>query len=123
MPMDSSEVSMLRMPTGSGGPGATTVDLSNSDERPRKGVWRELSGALSMGLAALAVVVVAFQVLAWARDMPGPGLTMVAGHLVAAVLAVLAQRFADRLDGWQSVVSVLAVIAVTGAALWLFWWA
>jgi hypothetical protein len=47
----------------------------------------------------------------------------VLGHLGAAVLAVVTQRFADRKAGWVAAVSVLGVVAVTGAALWLFWWA
>jgi hypothetical protein len=74
-------------------------------------------------MSVLAVVVVVFQVLAFARDMPGPGAMTVVGHIVAAVLAVFVQRYADRLAGWAAAASVLGVVAVSGAALWLFWWA
>jgi hypothetical protein len=108
---------------------ATTVELptqSNDDApspRHRGGPWRELSGALAVGMSVLAVVIVVFQVLAWARDMPGPGLWTVLGHVAAAALAITVQRFADRLTGWAATVSVLGVVAVSGAALWLFWWA
>jgi hypothetical protein len=108
---------------------ATTVELATmppKDEqspRHRGGPWRELSGALAVGMSVLAVVVIVFQVLAWVRDMPGPGLWTVLGHVAAAALAVLVQRFADRLTGWAAAVSVLGVVAVSGAALWLFWWA
>lgn len=109
----------VELPTASG---ATTIDLSRP--RPgRGGPWRELSGALALGISVLAVVVMVFQVLAWVRDMPGPGIGMVAGHVAAAVLAVVAQRFADRGAGWVAAASTLAVAAVSGATLWFFWWA
>jgi hypothetical protein len=88
--------------------------------RPR--FWAEISGALAVGLAALAAVVVVFQILAWIGGLPGPGLLTVAGHLVATALAVLAQRFADRHRGWPGMVAVLAVLVVTAATLWLYWW-
>jgi hypothetical protein len=107
---------------------ATTVELSTSPSpaqtpRHRGGVWRELSGALAVGMSVLAVVVIVFQVLAWGGDMPGPGAWPIVGHLAAAALAVVVQRFADRLSGWAAALAVLGVVAVTGAALWLFWWA
>ena len=107
---------------------ATTVELPvaprpASAPRHRGGPWRELSGALAVGMSVLAVVVVVFQVLAFIRDMPGPGPLTVLGHIAAAVLAVFVQRFADRHAGWTAAVSVLGVVVVSGAALWLFWWA
>jgi hypothetical protein len=107
---------------------AATAELavapqSSSAPRHRGGPWRELSGALAVGMSVLAVIVVVFQVLAFFRDMPGPGALTVFGHIAAAVLAVFVQRFADRLTGWAAALSVLGVVAVSGAALWLFWWA
>jgi hypothetical protein len=107
---------------------ATTVELAirpsaAAAPRHRGGPWRELSGALAVGMSVLAVVVIVFQVLAWGQDMPGPGAWTVGGHIVAGTLAVLVQRFADRLTGWLAALSVLGVVAVSGAALWLFWWA
>jgi len=106
----------------------TTVELPMSPSTPhapryRGGLWRELSGALAIGMSVLAVVVIVFQVLAWGRDTPGPGVWTVAGHVAAAALAVFVQRFADRLTGWAAALAVLGVVAVSGAALWLFWWA
>ncbi len=70
----------------------------------------------------LAIVVLVFQVLAWIRDMPGPGATMVGGHLGAAVLAVLVQRVADRNRGWLAGLAAVAVVAITGVTMWLLWW-
>jgi len=91
--------------------------------RARSGFWAELSGALAVGLAVLACVVLGFQIIAWVRGFPGPGLPTVAGHIVAAGLALLTQRFADRRSGWQAAAAVLGVMAVSAVALWLFWWA
>jgi hypothetical protein len=91
--------------------------------RQRSGFWRELSGALAIGLGILAVVVVGFQVVAWLRATPGPGAASVLGHLLAAGLAGAAQWFADRRRGWSGAVAVLAVFVIAGVALWLFWWA
>jgi hypothetical protein len=107
---------------------ATTVELSPPPRallvsRHGGGPWRELSGALAVGMSVLAVVVMVFQVLAWGRDMPGPGVWTVLGHVAAGALAVVVQRYADRLTGWAAAASVLGVVAVSGAALWLFWWA
>jgi hypothetical protein len=92
-------------------------------ERPRRGGFgRELAGALAVGLSVLAIVVVVFQVLAWIRGVPGPGATMVGGHLGAAVLAVLVQRVADKNEGVLAGLAALAVVAITGVTMWLLWW-
>jgi hypothetical protein len=110
-------------------PNATTVELVKPSDSARRepayrgGLWRELSGALAVGMSVLAVVVIVFQVLAWGRDVPGPGAWTVFGHIAAAALAIVVQRFADRLTGWAAAASVLGVVAVSGVALWFFWWA
>ena len=104
---------------------ATTVTLAEptAPPRPRGGFGRELAGALAVGLSVLAVVIVVFQVLAWARGVPGPGSAMVLGHLGAALLAVLVQRVADRAAGAVARVAALGVVVITGATMWLLWWA
>jgi hypothetical protein len=107
---------------------AVTVELpvtppASAAPRHRGGLWRELSGALAVGMSVLAVVVVVFQVLAFVRHVPGPGVLTVVGHIAAAVLAVFVQRFADRRSGWGAALAVLGVVAVSSAALWFFWWA
>ena len=89
----------------------------------RLGFWRELSGALAVGILVLAAVVVVFQILAWVGKVPGPGLPMVIGHLLAAALALVVQRSADRWAGWRAAISVGGVLAVAGITLWVFWWA
>lgn len=88
----------------------------------RGGFGRELAGALAVGLSVLAVVIVVFQVLAWARDVPGPGAAMVLGHLGAALVAVLVQRVADRATGLVATIAGLGVVVITGVTMWLLWW-
>jgi hypothetical protein len=105
-----------------------TTPLPVPQEEPRAArrrarFWPEVSGALAIGLCALAVAVLGFQVLAWFQGMPGPGPLTVGGHLLAAALAVLVQRFADRLSGKLLAAAVLGVLVLTGATLWVFWWA
>ncbi|MFL6142358.1 MAG: hypothetical protein ACJ72N_10900 [Labedaea sp.] len=86
-------------------------------------LWPEVSGALALGLGALAAVVLGLQIVAWLSGVPGPGPLAVAGQLAAAALAVLIQRLADRRRGWARAAAVLGVLAIAGLALWLFWWA
>jgi hypothetical protein len=103
-------------------PSAAT-DAALEPEPRRARFWRELSGALAVGMAVLAGVVLVFQILAWIRDMSGPGGRMVIGHLVAAGLVVGAQLFADRRTGWAAGVALGGAAAVAAATLWLYWWA
>ncbi len=91
--------------------------------RKRSGFWREASGALALGLCVLAAVVLGFQIVAWIRGTPGPGAVSVFGHVLAAGIAVVAQWFADRRDGWQRTAATVAVFVVGAVALWMFWWA
>jgi hypothetical protein len=83
---------------------------------------RGLSGCCAAGLAVLALLVLAAQILGWSTGEPGPGAGRLATHLVAAVLAVLVQRVADRRQDVAGAVAAVAVLAVTGATLWLMWW-
>lgn len=106
--------------------GSTTVAMAQpatAAHLARGGFGRELAGALAVGLSVLAVVIVVFQVLAWVRDVPGPGTAMVLGHLGAALVAVLVQRVADRTTGLVATVAGLGVVVITGVTMWLLWWA
>ncbi|SES44001.1 hypothetical protein SAMN04487818_11484 [Actinokineospora terrae] len=102
-------------------PDDATVELPRT--RARSGFWRETSGALAIGLAGLAVVVLALQVIAWVRGLPGPGIAVLLGHFATAAAALLAQHFADRKTGPQAALSILIVAIATGTAIWFFWWA
>jgi hypothetical protein len=109
------------------GSGETTVALAVGPTEPRpRGAFarfaRELTGALAVGLSVLAIVVLVFQILGWIRGMPGPGASMVGGHLGAAAVAVLVQRVADRNGGWLAGLAAVAVVAITAVTMWLLWW-
>ncbi|KOX29459.1 hypothetical protein ADK67_10670 [Saccharothrix sp. NRRL B-16348] len=98
--------------------------MVDSGPEPRLArLWRGVSGALAVGLALLALAMIGVQVYAGARDLPGPGLDVVAGHGVAAVAAVVAQVVADRRRGWVVALCGLLVVLLATATLWFFWWA
>jgi hypothetical protein len=99
----------------------TTVPL-RVPGRPVSGFWRELSGALAAGVVALAVTVLVLQTIAWTRGMPGLGTWVLVGHLLAAVLAVAAQRVVDRRRGRPALWAGFGTGGVVLAALVLFWW-
>lgn len=99
------------------------VEQSRQRARGVGAMWRGLTGALAAGLVLLALGVLGVQIYAYTQHLPGPGGVAVTGHLVAAVLAVVCQRNADRSSGWRSALGVLAVLVITSATLWLFWWA
>ena len=102
---------------------ATEPEPTEPARREGSRFWREASGALALGLVALAVAVLGFQVFAWVRGTPGPGVFTVLAHWGAAALAVLAQRIVDRSSGHRQALAVLIVTVAAGATLWLFWWA
>lgn len=95
--------------------------------RPQPGLalraLRGLSGVLTGGLVVLAAVVAATQWVITSEGRPGPGLTMVTGHLVAALAAVLVQVVADRSRGVRAALASLVVLVIVGATLWFGWWA
>jgi hypothetical protein len=96
------------------------------DSRPEPRLarlWRGVSGALAVGLVLLALAMIGVQFYAGTHDLPGPGLAVVAGHVVAAVIAVVAQVVADRRRGWAVALCGLLVVLLAVATLWFFWWA
>ncbi|NYI87459.1 hypothetical protein HNR02_000782 [Amycolatopsis endophytica] len=84
--------------------------------------WRGFTGSLAAGLVALAVLVLGAGMLCAFLDVPGPGAEPMIAHPVAAVLALLAQRVADRRNGSLAGVAGILVVAILAVALWTFWW-
>ncbi|GAA3871055.1 hypothetical protein GCM10022243_40510 [Saccharothrix violaceirubra] len=86
-------------------------------------VWRGVGGVVTAGVVLLALAVGAVQVYAGVHDLPGPGLSSVLCHVLAAVVAVVAQVLADRRTG--RVVPWCTVVVLVSAALvlWFFWYA
>ncbi|GAA4549279.1 hypothetical protein [Amycolatopsis samaneae] len=83
--------------------------------------WRGFTGSLAAGLVVLALGVLGVAGVCLFTGAPGPGLPMLIGHPVAAVLALFAQRVADRRDGRVAGLAGIGVLAVVAAALVLFW--
>jgi uncharacterized membrane protein YtjA (UPF0391 family) len=92
-----------------------------SPARERGRWWRGLTGSLAAGLAVLAVGVLAVAGIDLYTGAPGPGAAMLIGHPVAAVLALLAQRVADRRNGIAAAGAGIAVVLFVVSALTLFW--
>jgi hypothetical protein len=96
-----------------------TVELPTA----RKHVfWRELAGAAAAGVVLLAAVVLVLETISWIRGLPGLGTIVLIGHLVGAVLAVIAQRQLDRRRGRPALLAGLGLGVVVAAVLILFWW-
>lgn len=86
-------------------------------------VSRGLSGVLAGGLVVLAIALCVAQGLAGTSGRPGPGLATVAGHVVAALAAVVLQLAADRSQGCTAALAAWSVLLIAAAVLWFAWWA
>ncbi|RCW42816.1 hypothetical protein DFQ14_10872 [Halopolyspora algeriensis] len=86
------------------------------------GLVRGLTGSLAAGLLVLAVTLLGVQLWATNSGLPGPGAGVVIGHLVASVVALVAQAVADRRRGLAGGLSAAVVLAVVLGALWYWWW-
>ncbi|TQM38641.1 hypothetical protein [Pseudonocardia cypriaca] len=84
-------------------------------------VLRGFSGVLAGGLVALAVALLVAGIAAQQRAVPGPGIVAIAGHAVAAAVAVLVQRRADRTAGLAAVGAACGVVALTVVVLGVQW--
>jgi predicted lipid-binding transport protein (Tim44 family) len=83
--------------------------------------WRGFTGSLTAGLVILAIGLLAVAGICLFTGAPGPGPTLLIGHPVAAVLALLAQRVADRRNGPAAAGAGTAVVLFAISALTLFW--
>jgi hypothetical protein len=88
----------------------------------RRALWRGLTGSLAYGLVLLAVGFGVAAIVVRAQAMPGPGAFALTAHAVAALVALIAQRIADRSAGLRAGVAGMVVVVLAGAVLWLFWW-
>ncbi|MFZ2176982.1 MAG: hypothetical protein WAW17_23685 [Rhodococcus sp. (in: high G+C Gram-positive bacteria)] len=83
---------------------------------------RALSGAVAAGLVILCLVVIGSAYVGGGKGFPGPGAVSITAHVVGAVIAIVAQRVADRRDGLGAVVASLLVIVVAALLLVTQWW-
>lgn len=85
-------------------------------------VLRALSGVVCGAVLVLTLVVCGAQYLAGDRGFPGPGTTSVAAHVVAALVALIAQVTADRRSGGAALLSSLVVIFTASILMITQWW-
>ncbi|MFD6893372.1 hypothetical protein ACFWB0_02320 [Rhodococcus sp. NPDC060086] len=83
---------------------------------------RVLSGIVTGAVLVLMLVVCGAHYLGSERDFPGPGTETVAAHVAAAVVAVVAQVFADRRRGPISVLAAVVVVFTASILLFTQWW-
>jgi hypothetical protein len=76
---------------------------------------------LAGGLVALAITVCLAQWLAGTSGYPGPGSATVAGHLLAALAAVILQVAAERSHGRLATLAAWSVVVLAAAVLWFGW--
>jgi hypothetical protein len=77
---------------------------------------------MTVAVVLLAALVLVVKVVAPSQQWVGPEWGRVVAHLLAAVVAVLLQRYADRHPGrvrWWCAVGVLVIGVVVFA---LYWW-
>lgn len=88
--------------------------------RPRRRFLRRLSGVLAGGTVALAGLLVVLALTA-ENGSVRPRTELVVGHVVAAVLVVLAQRWVDRHDGPLGSAAAAGLSAAMVAGLVVNW--
>lgn len=98
------------------GPARTVTGTRMQGTRAAR--WlRALSGLLAGGLVALVVALAVGWFVATRSGTAGPDPSTLLWHAVAAVAAVVAQRYADRHPDAAGAVAAGAVVAVTVAVL------
>ncbi|WP_410607829.1 hypothetical protein [Amycolatopsis sp. lyj-109] len=100
---------------------AAEGDSSTGSAKARGRWWRGFTGSLAAGLTVLAIGVLVVAVICLFTGAPGPGPALLIGHPVAATLALLAQRVADRRNGPPAAGAGLVVVLFTVSALTIFW--
>lgn len=102
--------------------GPSTPTAAGGSTARRRALWRGLTGSLAYGLLLLAVGLGVAAIVVRSQAMPGPGAYALTAHAVAALVALAAQRIADRTVGLRAGLAGTVVLVVAGAVLWLFWW-
>jgi hypothetical protein len=109
--------------TSAGAEAVAVPEVGGRGAKERGRWWRGFTGSVAAGLAVLAVGVLGVAGVCLLTNAPGPGLFLLVGHPVAAVVALLVQRVADRRNGAVAGVAGVGVLVIAFVALTLFWWA
>ncbi len=83
---------------------------------------RGCSGVVTAGMVVLALVVAGSAVLGNVWGYPGPGGRAVGWHIGLAVVAAVAQIFADRRRGLAAFSGSVVVFVAAGYLLVTQWW-
>jgi hypothetical protein len=86
------------------------------------GAVRGCAGVLTAGLVLLGVVLLGAWGAALLAGTPGPGASMLLGHLVAVLAAVGLQRLVDRRGDRLGVAAAFGVFVLVAAVIGVFWW-
>ncbi|WP_406692625.1 hypothetical protein REH65_13020 [Saccharopolyspora sp. ID03-671] len=83
---------------------------------------RSFTGALAMGSLVLSLVLIGVQFWATGHGQQGPGVGAVVSQVVAALVAVALQTYADRHRDRNGGLAVAGVLIVVLGSLWFWWW-
>lgn len=83
---------------------------------------RAFTGLLTGGLVVLTLVVIGSAVFGDEHGLAGPGGVSIGGHVVAAIVAVAAQVYADRRRGVPAFAGCVVVLVTAGLLFWTQWW-
>jgi hypothetical protein len=105
-----------------GAAGPVSEPTSRTRHRARRlGALRGLSGVLAAGMVALVGGLIVAWVVALREGSPGPGVSTLLVHAVAAAAAVVVQLYADRTPGARGALAALGVIVTVAAVLTVEW--
>jgi hypothetical protein len=88
---------------------------------PGGGLVAGVSGVLVCVLLIMGVGMIVAQFVSGHNGQPGPGALTVGAHVAGAVVGVFCYRL-SRGRGIGRLLGLLAVVLITVALLWFFWW-
>lgn len=101
----------------------STVRGAGAASGTRSGTWlRGLTGSLALGLLVVTVGLLGVQIWSTRQGEAGPGTSMIVTHVVAVVLALVLQAFADRNRDRRGAAALLGVLIAVFGTLWFWWW-
>ena len=86
------------------------------------GATPAVAGVVLAALWIMGIGLIVAQVVSAAHHVPGPGAVAVILHMAGAVAGVFCYRATSRHRGLPRLLGLLAILAITAALLWYFWW-
>lgn len=83
---------------------------------------RSFTGALATGSLLLALVLIGVQFWATGQGQQGPGIGAVLSQVVAGLVALALQTYADRNRNRNGGLAVAGVLVVVIGSIWYWWW-